>query len=145
MAVAWQRHFHSRQKRTKATIVTPHDLHEDSHLKVLRILESNPDINQRELAEAVGVSLGKLNFCLKALMEKGFVKAQNFRNNQNKLSYYYLLTPSGVAAKAAITARFLERKLHEYDALKAEIEAIKSEAKNADGNKAQTDKPSQQT
>ena len=61
-AVAWQRHFRSRQKRTKATIVTLHDLHEDSHLKVLRILESNPDINQRELAEAVGVSLGKLNF-----------------------------------------------------------------------------------
>lgn len=106
----------------------PHpDLHEESHLKVLRILESNPVINQRELAEAVGVSLGKLNYCLKALIERGFVKAQNFRNNQNKLSYYYLLTPSGVAEKTAITHRFLLRKMEEYDASKAEIEILKLE------------------
>ena len=113
----------------------PHpDLHEESHLKVLRVLESNPDINQRELAEAVGVSLGKLNFCLKALMERGFVKAQNFRNNQNKLSYYYLLTPSGVAAKAEITARFLKRKLAEYEALKSEIEALKEEMADLPAN-----------
>jgi EPS-associated MarR family transcriptional regulator len=118
--------------------VDKHDLHEDSHLKVLRVLEANPDINQRELAVAVGVSLGKLNFCLKALVERGFVKAQNFRTSQNKLSYYYLLTPSGVAAKAAITARFLERKIHEFDALKTEIEALKSEVNHADSNKVPT-------
>jgi len=110
------------------------DLHEESHLKVLRILEANPDINQRELAAAVGVSLGKLNFCLKALMERGFVKAQNFRNNQNKLSYYYLLTPRGVAAKAEITARFLRRKLAEYEALKSEIDSLKAEVADMPAN-----------
>jgi EPS-associated MarR family transcriptional regulator len=103
------------------------DLHDESHLKILRVLETNPDINQRELAAAVGISLGKVNLCLKALMESGFVKAQNFRNNQNKLSYYYLLTPSGVAAKEEITALLLKRKLAEYDALKSEIEALKAD------------------
>ena len=105
-------------------------LHEESHLKVLRILEAKPDINQRELADAVGVSLGKLNFCLKALMERGFVKMQNFRTSQNKLSYSYLLTPSGVAAKADITARFLRRKITEYELLQAEIAALQLEAKS---------------
>lgn len=112
--------------------VTQHDLYEESHLKVLRILEATPNINQRELAEAVGVSLGKLNYCLKALLERGHVKMQNFRNNQNKLSYYYLLTPSGIAAKADITTRFLKRKMEEYEALKVEIEALKLEAGNDD-------------
>ena len=105
-------------------------LHEESHLKVLRILEAQPDINQRELADAVGVSLGKLNFCLKALMERGFVKMQNFRTSQNKLSYSYLLTPSGVAAKADITARFLRRKITEYELLQAEIAALQLETKS---------------
>ena len=105
-------------------------LHEESHLKVLRILEAQSDINQRELADAVGVSLGKLNFCLKALMERGFVKMQNFRTSQNKLSYSYLLTPSGVAAKADITARFLRRKITEYELLQAEIAALQLETKS---------------
>lgn len=117
--------------------MTQHDLYEESHLKVLRILEATPNINQRDLAETVGVSLGKLNYCLKALLERGHVKMQNFRNNQNKLSYYYLLTPSGIAAKADITSRFLKRKVEEYEALKAEIETLKSEVESANSAKVQ--------
>ena len=102
-------------------------LHDEIHLKVLRLLEATPAINQRHLAEALGVSLGKANFCLRALLDKGLVKAENFRNNQNKLSYAYLLTPSGFAEKAALTSRFLKRKTEEYELLKAEIELLRQE------------------
>lgn len=105
-----------------------HSLHDETHLKVLRLLESSPNISQRMLAESLGVSLGKTNFCLKALLDKGLVKMDNFRTNSNKLNYAYLLTPSGIAEKAALTQRFLRRKMEEYDALKAEIELLKQEA-----------------
>ena len=91
----------------------------------MRLLETNPEMTQRELSEALGVSLGATNYCLKALVEKGWVKLENFQNNPNKLGYLYLLTPKGVAAKAALTARFLRRRLAEYDALKAEIEQLR--------------------
>ena len=100
---------------------------DDSHLKVLRLLEATPAINQRHLAEALGVSLGKANFCRRALLDKGLVKAENFRNNQNKLSYAYLFTPSGVAEKAALTTRFLQRKTREYEILRAELELLQRE------------------
>ncbi len=103
-------------------------LHEDTHLKVLRLLEATPQINQRELAQALGVSLGKTNFCLKALLDKGLLKMQNFQNNKQKLAYAYLLTPKGIAEKAALTNRFLKRKMEEYESLKAEIETLKIEA-----------------
>lgn len=98
---------------------------EQRQLDAMRLLETNPEMTQRELAEALGVSLGATNYCLKALVEKGWVKLENFQNNPNKLGYLYLLTPKGVAAKAALTARFLRRRLAEYDALKAEIEQLR--------------------
>ena len=103
-------------------------LHDETHLKVLRLLESTPNINQRKLAESLGVSLGKTNFCLNALLDKGLVKIENFRTSTRKLNYAYLLTPSGIAEKATLTQRFLKRKMEEYDALKAEIEQLKQEA-----------------
>ena len=100
---------------------------EQRQLHAMRLLEANPEMTQRELAEALGVSLGAANYCLKALVEKGWVKLENFQNNPNKLGYLYLLTPMGMAAKTALTARFLRRKLAEYEALKAEIEQLRCE------------------
>ncbi len=103
-------------------------LHEEIHLKVLRLLEGNPKMNQRDLAKALGVSLGKTNYCLKALLAKGLVKAQNFQNSKQKLAYSYLLTPAGIAAKSLLTHRFLSRKIVEFDVLRAEIDALRTEA-----------------
>ena len=98
---------------------------EQRQLDAMRLLETNPEMTQRELAEALGVSLGAANYCLKAMVEKGWVKLENFQNNPNKLRYLYLLTPMGMAAKTTLTARFLRRKLEEYDALKTEIERLR--------------------
>ena len=100
---------------------------DERHLKALRLLEDNPDMTQRQLAESLGVSVGAANYCLKALVGKGWVKLENFQSNPNKLGYLYLLTPQGVTAKASLTARFLKRKLAEYEALKVEIESLKAE------------------
>ena len=100
---------------------------QEIHLKVLRQIEQNPEITQRELAEVLGVSLGKANYCLKALIERGLVKARNFKNSHNKRAYWYKLTPQGIEAKARITARFLKRKMHEYEALRREIEDLERE------------------
>lgn len=100
---------------------------QEIHLKVLRHLEDNPDITQRELAAALGISLGKVNYCLKALIEKGWIKANNFKNSNNKSAYAYLLTPKGMDSKAQITVRFLKRKVDEYEALKQEIEQLQQE------------------
>ena len=104
-------------------------IHQETHLQVLRLLEANPQISQRDLAVALGVSLGKTNFCLRALLDKGLVKVQNFQNNKRKLAYAYLLTPAGIAEKSALTKRFLKRKLEEYELLKVEIELLKLESK----------------
>lgn len=90
----------------------------------MRLLEENPDLTQRELAERLGVSVGGVNYCLKALVQKGWVKVQNFSQSKNKLGYVYLLTPTGVAEKAALTGRFLRRKMAEYGELRAEIESL---------------------
>ena len=98
---------------------------EDRQLKAMRLLDDDPTLTQRQLAEALGVSLGAANYCLKALVEKGWVKLENFQNNPNKLGYLYLLTPQGLSAKTALTARFLKRKLAEYEALKVEIEQLR--------------------
>lgn len=106
--------------------------HSEIHLKVLRLLQASPQLNQREMAEALGVSLGKTNYCLKALMDKGYVKMQNFMSSHNKLAYSYLLTPPGISEKAHLTTRFLKRKVAEYEALKNEIESLKLEV-YADG------------
>ena len=97
----------------------------------MRLLETNPEMTQRELAEALGVSLGAANYCLKALVQKGWVKLGNFQNNPNKLRYLYLLTPLGLTAKTRLTARFLQRKLAEYEALKAEIEELRCEVEQS--------------
>ena len=101
---------------------------EQRQLDAMRLLEANPKMTQRELAEALGVSLGAANYCLKALVEKGWVKLESFQNNPNKLGYLYLLTPKGMAAKTQLTGRFLRRKVKEYEALKAEIEQLRREA-----------------
>ena len=104
---------------------------EQRQLDAMRLLEAKPEMTQRELAEALGVSLGATNYCLKALAEKGWVKLESFQNNPNKLGYLYLLTPMGMAAKTTLTTRFLRRKLAEYEALKAEIEQLESEVGHA--------------
>ena len=100
---------------------------DERHLKALRLLEQNPEMTQRDLAEALGVSVGAANYCLKALVEKGWVKLENFQKNPNKLGYLYLLTPMGIAAKAQLTASFLRRKMEEYEALRTEIEHLRAE------------------
>jgi EPS-associated MarR family transcriptional regulator len=109
-------------------------LQEDTYFRVMRILQDNPDLTQRELAEMLGMSVGGLNYCLKALMEKGLVKMGNFQKSKNKFKYVYLLTPLGVAEKVALTSRFLKRKMEEYDALKVEIEALKVEVGEEEAN-----------
>jgi EPS-associated MarR family transcriptional regulator len=96
----------------------------------MRLLEANPDMSQRDLAANVGISLGSLNYCLKALMDKGFVKLENFQNSKHKFKYVYILTPAGIAQKVALTGRFLKRKMREYEALKAEIEGLDAELVN---------------
>ena len=105
-------------------------LQEDTYFRVMRILQENPDLTQRELTEKLGISVGGLNYCLKALMEKGLVKMKNFATSKNKFGYVYVLTPSGLKEKAAITHRFLQRKMNEYEALKAEIDSLKLEVIN---------------
>ena len=100
---------------------------QETHLKVLRHIEANPEITQRELADELGVSLGKANYCLKALINKGLVKASNFKNSTNKRAYLYVLTPKGIEAKAQISLKFLQRKMREYDLLRREIEQLRSE------------------
>jgi EPS-associated MarR family transcriptional regulator len=101
---------------------------DSSLLNALRLLDSSPRLTQREMARELGVSLGKTNYCLRALLGKGFVKVQNFRNSTNKRAYAYLLTPEGVAAKATLTREFLARKRQEYDALKLEVERLQQES-----------------
>jgi EPS-associated MarR family transcriptional regulator len=102
-------------------------LQEEMRFNVLHALQQQPDMNQRQLAELLGVSLGKTNYLLRALVDKGLLKARNFRNSQNKLAYAYLLTPSGIAQKAELTRGYLERKTAEYEALKDEIDRLKAE------------------
>lgn len=103
-------------KRTK--------LQEDTHFRVIRLLQENPEMSQRDLAAAVGVSVGGIHYVLNALIEKGFVKLGNFKAAEDKRRYAYILTPKGIARKAALTRAFLARKMEEYEALKEEIEAL---------------------
>ena len=100
---------------------------QEIHLKALRHLEQNPDITQRELAEHLGVSLGKANYCMKALIERGFIKVRNFTNSKQKSAYLYVLTPKGLDAKARISVAFLRRKMNEYEQLKQEIAQLERE------------------
>lgn len=119
MAVAWPKPPYMTSRRSQ--------LQEDTYFRVLRMLQDNPDMTQREIAEKLGISTSGLNYCLKALIDKGWVKVQNFSQSKNKFGYIYVLTAQGLAEKMALTSKFLKRKMQEYDALKAEIEALKSE------------------
>lgn len=103
-------------------------LDDTTHYGLLKTLEENPGLSQRDLAKRLGVSLGKVNFCLNALVEKGSLKIKNFRNSDNKLAYAYLLTPRGVEQKARMTVDFLRIKVQEYERLRAEIEELQREA-----------------
>ena len=105
---------------------------DELRLRVLRALEVNPELSQRQLAADLGVSLGGVNYALKALVERGFVKADNFRKSGNKVAYLYVLTPQGVAEKASLATAFLGRKLEEYEVLRQEIEALKGEVGSGD-------------
>jgi len=102
-------------------------LQEDTYFRVLRILQDRPDVTQREIAQFLGVSTSGLNYCLNALIDKGWVKVHNFSESKNKFGYVYLLTPSGISEKAALTGRFLQRKLLEYEEMRAEIESLRGE------------------
>jgi EPS-associated MarR family transcriptional regulator len=103
-------------------------LSEETRYRLLKLLAPNPHLSQREVAKELGISLGKVNYCLRALVEKGWIKAANFKNSKNKAAYMYLLTPRGIEAKARVTSQFLQRKVREYEALRTEIEQLRSEA-----------------
>jgi len=104
-------------------------LSDENRYKLLKLLDENPKMNQREIASALGLSLGKVNFCLKAVVEKGWVKVGNFSRSPNKKAYVYLLTLRGIEEKAKVTRDFLLRKEQEYEDLKAEIEELQNEAR----------------
>jgi EPS-associated MarR family transcriptional regulator len=99
------------------------------HYKLMRLLEENPGMSQRDAARELGVSLGKINYCLRALMGRGWVKAANFKNSQNKAAYLYMLTPIGIAGKANLAVEYLKEKVSEYEALRVEIERMQREAR----------------
>jgi|TARA_R100000935_G_scaffold57753_1_gene92473 EPS-associated MarR family transcriptional regulator len=100
---------------------------EDLRFRVLRLLQENPEMSQRDIAAAVGISVGGVHYCLNALVEKGMVKLGNFSAANDKRRYAYILTPKGLTEKAALTSRFLKRKMEEYEALKKEIDRLQSE------------------
>jgi len=99
----------------------------EAHYRVLKALEANPNLSQRQLATELGISVGKANYCVKALIDKGWVKARNFRNSDNKLAYAYMLTPSGIHRRTQLTMRFLELKRREFEALQREIAVLRAE------------------
>jgi len=100
----------------------------ETHLAILKYIQTNPEASQRELAQELGVSVGKVNYCLRALVGKGFVKAGNFKRNTDKRSYLYLLTPKGLEEKASLTASFLKRKITEHEIITQEIAQLKRDA-----------------
>lgn len=108
-------------------------IHAETYLKALRLLVAVPNMSQRDLAEKLGVSLGKANFCLNALVDRGLLTAHRFHNSKNKLAYAYLLTPAGLLEKTSLTRSFLRRKIDEYEVLKAEIESLRAEVKSEEG------------
>jgi EPS-associated MarR family transcriptional regulator len=102
-------------------------LTDELRYRLLQLLEANPQMSQREVARDLGISLGRVNYCLKSLVDKGWIKVTNFRNSRNKAAYMYWLTPSGLEAKAGVTMRFLRAKLDEYERLTADIDRIRAE------------------
>jgi len=105
-------------------------LSSDIHFKLLDILEKNPDLSQRILSRELGISLGSINYCIRALVDKGQVKAQNFKTNTNKIGYIYLLTPQGISEKIRMTKDFLRKRVDEYEMLQREIKRLKDDIKN---------------
>jgi EPS-associated MarR family transcriptional regulator len=116
------------QAKTQSSLLQSDEL----RLRVLRLVEQNPTANQRDIAKELGISLGGVNYCLRALVEKGFIKAGNVARSKNKKAYAYLLTPEGVAKKADLTVRYLRLKLAEYEILKKEIAALEIEVQTID-------------
>ena len=116
---------------------------DDVRFRVRRVLQDEPGLSQREMSARLGVSLGAVNYCLRALTEKGQVKVRNFRSSDNKLRYAYILTPNGIAEKARLTGAFLARKVAEYEALRAEIEALSGDIHRAGAPKASEGRESQ--
>jgi EPS-associated MarR family transcriptional regulator len=108
-------------------------LTDEVRFKLLKLLEANPKLSQREVARELGISLGKVNYCLKSLVEKGWLKATNFKNSKNKVAYMYFLTPRGIEEKAGVTARFLHRKMREYEELRTDIERIRRDISRHNG------------
>lgn len=106
-------------------------LTDETRYRILKVLEADPQASQRRIADELGISLGRVNYCLQALIRKGLVKANNFRNSDHKRAYLYLLTPRGIEERARVTARFLRVKLGEYEILKREIEELQHEASRA--------------
>ena len=102
----------------------------ETHLKILKHIQTNPNVSQRQLAEELGVSVGKVNYCLRSLIDKGFVKASNFKRSTNKLSYLYLLTPSGIEKKTKLTLNFMKIKMQEFDDLKKDLKNEERKKKN---------------
>jgi EPS-associated MarR family transcriptional regulator len=107
-------------------------LSDEVRYKLLRLLKSNPELSQRDVAHELGISLGKVNFCLQALIAKGLIKAANFKNSRNKTAYMYKLTPRGIEDQARVTLRFLKRKVREHEELRAQIEQIRNEVAAGD-------------
>ena len=101
----------------------------ETHLKILKHIESNPHISQRQLAQELGVSVGKINYCVQALITKGLLKVGNFKRSSNKMSYLYLLTPAGIDEKTRLTASFLKSKIAEHEKITQEIEQLRQDAK----------------
>ena len=122
-------HFRMILNQWKAELMdkvdeTVHHMQDEITYKLLKSIEENPKQSQRELSKALGISLGKLNYCLRALVDKGWIKVKNFKENPNKAGYLYLLTPVGVEEKAKVTVRFLKRKMQEYEQIKSAAEKL---------------------
>jgi EPS-associated MarR family transcriptional regulator len=100
---------------------------EEAHYKLMRLIEARPGMSQRDLARELGMSLGKVNYCLRAVVRKGWIKASNFKNSHNKAAYIYLLTARGIEMKARMTVKFLSIKMQEYESLRTEIEQMRRE------------------
>jgi EPS-associated MarR family transcriptional regulator len=115
---------HIRQPAWEGSMLT-----EEISYRLLKLLEPNPQLSQRQVAEELGFSLGKVNYCLKSLVDKGWIKAANFKNSSNKSAYMYLLTSRGFEEKTRVTMRFLQSKMQEYEALRNEIKQIRDDAK----------------
>ena len=103
-------------------------MQDETHYKLMQLLKANPEMSQRDVARQLGVSLGKVNYCLRALIRKGWIKASNFKNSNNKAAYRYLLTPHGLERRTSLAIRFLRRKMREFEALRAEIEQMRRDA-----------------